>query len=295
MDVLADHALELGARALSAAREHNVGRWDAAVALLRPARTVWCTGVGKSAIAAQKLAATLRSFGRAAHALHPVDALHGDAGAFVEGDVVVAFSVSGHTAELLRLLRGCPLPVVAVTDPASPLAALAAATLDARVEAEAGGDAPTTSFLVACALGDVLALAVRDGGALVHPAGLLGLRQRRVRELMVPPPLVPRHAPLAACIPALGHGAVLVAGGGVFTDGDLRRAVGADPGALARPVGELCTPEPVTVGVDDPASVALDRMERRASQLSVLPVVDDAGRYVGLVRLHDLVRAGLGA
>lgn len=290
-----DEVLERGAAALLAARAANRERWPAAVAILAPAGTIWCAGVGKSGIVAAKLAATLRSFGRAAHALHPVDALHGDAGALAEGDVLVAISASGHTAELLRLLRGCPLPVVAITSPGSPLAALAAAVLDGSVPAEAGGDAPTTSFLVAAALGDALALALRAERPLRHPAGFLGLAQRPVRELMVPPPLVAADTPLAACIPHLGHGAVLVHGGGVFTDGDLRRAVGADPAALGRPVGALCTRTPVTVGQDEPASVALDRMERRASQLSVLPVVDAAGAYVGLVRLHDLVRAGLGA
>lgn len=290
-----DEVLELGARALLAARDHNRDRWAATCAVLAPATTIWCVGLGKSGIVAQKLSATLSSFGRAAHALHPVDALHGDAGAMGAGDAIVAISASGHTAEVLRFLRGMPLPIVAVTDPQSPLAALATATLDARVETEAGGDAPVTSFLVASALADALALQLRDDGRLLHPGGFVGLGQRLVASLMRPPPLVPGTLTVAACIPHLGDGAVLVEGGGIFTDGDLRRAVGADHAALARPVGELCTRAPVTVRATDPASAALDRMERRTSQLSVLPVVDEGGNYVGLVRLHDLVRAGLGA
>ncbi|MSQ03146.1 MAG: SIS domain-containing protein [Myxococcales bacterium] len=290
-----DEVFELGARALLAARDHNRERWAAAHALLAPATALWCVGLGKSGIVAQKLSTTLRSFGRTAHALHPVDALHGDAGAMGTNDAIVAISSSGHTTEVLRFLRGSPLPIVALTDPVSPLAALASATLDARVLSEAGGDAPMTSFLVACALADALALQLRDGGRLAHPGGFVGLGQRSAESLMRPPRLVPGSLTVAACIPHLGDGAVLVEGGGIFTDGDLRRAVGADPGALSRPVSELCTREPVTVRVGEPASLALDRMERRSSQLTVLPVVDESGAYVGLVRLHDLVRAGLGA
>jgi arabinose-5-phosphate isomerase len=288
-------SFRVGADSLLRAEARNADRWEAAEAALAPAQAIWCTGVGKSGLVAQKLAATLRSFGRPAHFLHPVDALHGDAGALGEADALLAISASGHTAELLRLLRGQPLPLVAVTAPGSPLAALATAVLDASVEEEAGGDAPLTSYLVATALVDALALRLRPGATLVHPGGFLGLRGRPVSSLMRLPPLVPPSAPLSACIPHLGHGAVLVEGGGIFTDGDLRRAVGTDPAALGRPVGELCTRAPVTVGVDEPASVALDRMERRDGQLSVLPVVDARGVYVGLVRLHDLVRAGMGA
>lgn len=290
-----DEVLELGADALRRSAALNRGRWDDAVALLAPASTIWCLGLGKSAFVAQKLAATLRSFGRAAHALHPVDALHGDAGALAEGDALVAISASGHTEELLRLLRGSPLPLVAITAPDSPLAVLAGAVLDASVEVEAGGQAPVTSFTVAVALADALALQLRPGEALVHPGGFLGLSGRSVRSLMLTPPMVAADVPVAACIARLAMGAVLLEGGGIFTDGDLRRAVGADVAALNRPVGDYATRTPVTVGADEPASVALDRMERRSSQLSVLPVVDNAGAYVGLIRLHDLVRAGLGA
>ncbi len=290
-----DEVFELGANALLAARDHNRERWGPARAILAPAKTIWCVGLGKSGIVAHKLSATLKSFGRAAHTLHPVDALHGDAGAMGAEDALVAISASGHTAEILRFLRGSPLPIVALTDPGSPLAALATATLDASVESEAGGDAPVTSFLVASALADALALQLRDDGGLNHPGGFVGLGQRLVASLMRPAPLVTATLTVAGCIPHLHDGAVLIEGGGIFTDGDLRRAVGADPAALSRPVGELCTREPVTVRATDPASLALDRMERRSSQLSVLPVVDEGGRYVGLVRLHDLVRAGLGA
>ncbi len=285
----------VGADALLRAEARNLSRWAAVEAALAPAAAIWCTGLGKSGLVARKLAATLSSFGRPAHFLHPVEALHGDAGALGEADAIVAISASGHTAELIRLLHNQPLPLVSVAPLGSPLTNLASAALDAGVEEEAGGDAPITSYLVATALVDALALRLRPGSTLIHPGGFLGLRGRSVRNLMRAPPLVAATASVASCIPFLIDGAVLIVGGGIFTDGDLRRVVGADPGVLQRPVGEVCTREPVTVGVEEPASHALDRMERRDGQLAVLPVVDDAGAYVGLLRLHDLVRAGMGA
>lgn len=289
-----DEVLALAAQAIQLASARNAARWEPAVRALSPASAIWCTGLGKSGLVAQKLAATLRSFGRPAHFLHPVEALHGDAGGLTEDDALVAISASGRTGELLRLLRDTPLPLVAITIPTTPLGGLAIATLDASVDTEAGGLAPITSFLVATALADTLALQLRVGDALVHRGGYLGLAGRTVRSLMQPAPMVGRTLSVAEVIPRLGHGAVLLEGGGLFTDGDLRRAVGADPLALGRPVVEFATATPVTIRADERASVALDLMERRASQLSVLPVVDSAGHYVGLLRLHDLVRAGLG-
>ena len=290
-----DEVLELAVAALRRTAELNRDRWSAAVAALAPAPTIWSTGLGKSAFVAQKFAATLRSFGRAAHFLHPVDALHGDGGVIAPTDAIVAVSASGHTQELIRFLNGISLPVVALTRPGTAVADRATAVLDASVEGEAGGLAPVTSYAVAVALADTLALQLRPANALLHPGGHVGLAGRRVGSLMVPAPLVGPDMLVSACIPLLQHGAVLLVGGGIFSDGDLRRAVGADAAALGRPVRNFATRAPVTVAEGDPASTALERMERRSSQLSVLPVVDASGEYVGLLRLHDLVRAGLGA
>jgi arabinose-5-phosphate isomerase len=147
-----------------------------------------------------------------------------------------------------------------------------------------------TSFVVATTIVDAVALQL--GGQVRHPGGYIGAMSRPVKDYMLPPPIVAESTPIREVIPALGHGAVLIDTGGIFTDGDLRRAAGA--GRLEGPVGASCTRTPVTVEEDEPARVALERMERRASQISVLPVVG-RGRYVGIVRLHDLVRAGLGA
>ena len=287
--------LLVAADALRLAHARNLDRWASATAAVGGAGTVWATGLGKSALVARKFAASATSFGRSAHFLHPVEALHGDAGSVRGGDVLLAVSASGRTAEVLRVVRELAVPVVSVCPAESPLAGLSTAVLDASVDVEAGGEAPSTSFLVAMALVEGLVLSMRPAGGLHHPGGFIGLSRRPVRELMLPPPLVERDRSLLSCIPLLGCGAVLVVGGGIFTDGDLRRLVGRDAGALEKRVGDVCTSSPVSVRDDESCALALDRMERRGSQLSVLPVVDAAGHYVGLVRLHDLVRAGLGA
>lgn len=286
-----DVFFDAAAQALVAAKLANRDRWAPAVALVANADVAWCTGIGKSGLVARKLAGTLGSLGRRAVFLHPVEALHGDSGSVRPTDVVVAVSQSGHTAEVLRVVGALQVPTLALTRPGSPLATIATAVLDTDVPFEAGGSLPATAFTVATTVADALAFSL--GGELRHPGGYIGAMARPVRDFMLPAPLVPRDTPVVDLIARLGAGAVLVEGGGIFTDGDLRRAVGRSPGALARPVSELCTSSPVTVQASDPARVALERMERRDSQISVLPVVED-GAYVGLVRLHDLVRAGFG-
>lgn len=286
-----DAVIAAAVEALEAAGRSNHAAWAPAVEVLSGVDVIWCSGVGKSGIVAQKLAGTLASLGRRALFLHPVEALHGDGGAVRSTDALVAVSQSGHTAELLRLVAVLGLPVVALTRAGSPLAGLAQAVIDTTVPHEAGGALPATSFTVAATLGDALAFSL--GGEVLHPGGYIGAMSRPVRAFMLPAPVVAPDTRVLDVIPRLGSGAVLLAGGGIFTDGDLRRAVGRSPEALHQPVGAFATRDPVTVGADEPARTALERMERRASQIAVLPVVD-GGAYVGLVRLHDLVRAGLG-
>lgn len=300
-----DSPLLIAADALRVADARNANRWDAATAVLVGAGAVWATGLGKSALVARKFAASATSFGHRATFLHPVEALHGDAGSVRTGDALLAISASGRTPEVVRVARDLGVPVIGVCPVESPLADLATAVLDATVAVEAGGEAPSTSFMVAMGLVEALVLSWRPPGKLHHPGGLIGLSRRAVREVMLPPPLVSRESTLLSCIPLLGLGAVLVEGGGIFTDGDLRRLVGAaacrprtgvaETDVLSGKVGESCTRSPVTVGEHESCALALDRMERRSSQLSVLPVVNAAGSYVGLLRLHDLVRIGMGA
>jgi arabinose-5-phosphate isomerase len=278
------------------------------------------TGIGKSGFIARKIAATLTSTGTRAVFLHPSDALHGDIGIVHSSDVVVVLSNSGETDEILGMLpylkhRGVPL-IAIVGNVNSTVARNADAVLDASVDKETCpfNLAPTASTTVALAIGDALALTVMqmkgltpEDFALNHPAGRLGKRLTlKVSDLMRTGDENPTVSPLASWLEVVsaitrgGLGAVNVvtdAGilAGIITDGDLRRAVQnsvrADFGKLT--AEGLMTNNPITITPDELAYTALQLMENRPSQISVLPVVDGERRSVGLLRLHDLVRSGL--
>lgn len=277
-------------------------------------------GVGKSGNVAQKIAATLTSTGTPAVYLHPSDALHGGLGVVARGDVVIVVSNSGETDEILAMLpflKHREVPLVAVVgNLQSSLAARADVVLDAGVEKEACplNLAPTTSTTVALAIGDALALTLMqykrltpEEFALNHPAGRLGKRlMLKVGDLMhggAQSPTVKVDATLLEAVRAIsrgGLGAVNVVDEdqrleGVITDGDLRRALERtrpeDLGALA--CSEIMTRRPCVTMPDALAYAALQMMENRPSQISVLPVVDSEGRSVGLLRLHDIIRSGL--
>ncbi|HEX8069849.1 MAG TPA: KpsF/GutQ family sugar-phosphate isomerase [Pyrinomonadaceae bacterium] len=294
---------------------------ERALALLRECGgKIVLVGVGKSGNVAQKIAATLTSTGTTAVYLHPSDALHGGLGIVSADDVVVVVSYSGETDEILAMLpylKHRRVPVVALTgNLRSTLAARSAVVLDASVEREACplGLAPTTSTTVALALGDALAIALMqckeltpEAFALNHPAGQLGRRLTlRVSDVMhgaAQNPTVAPDAPLLDVVRAISRGGlgavnVVDAGGalaGIITDGDLRRTL--ERGALADlarlDAAAVMTRTPVTTTPDTLAYAALRAMEERPSQISVLPVVDERGACVGLVRLHDIVRNGL--
>jgi len=278
-------------------------------------------GVGKSGIVARKIAATFTSTGTSAVYLHPSDGLHGDLGIVTAGDVAMALSNSGETDELIALLpylKHRDVPLIAVVGSLrSTLARSADVALDAAVEQEACpfNLAPTTSTTVALALGDALAITLMqlkgltpEDFALNHPAGRLGKRlSLKVFDLMhggADNPLISPQASWIEVVTAIsrgGLGAVSVVGGGerlvgIITDGDLRRAVQqvAPEKISGLRAEQIMTPEPVTVATGLLAYSALQLMENRPSQISVLPVVDDQdGRCVGLLRLHDIVRNGL--
>lgn len=278
------------------------------------------TGAGTSGIIARKIVATLTSTGTPAAFLHPSDALHGGLGAVGAGDVVVAISNSGETGEVLALLpylRNRTVPVVAIVGQLrSTLAGAADVALDAAAEREVCpfNLAPTSSTTVAVAVGDALAVTLLqvkgltpEAFALNHPSGRLGRRLTlRVADLMhggERTPAVGRDASWLDVVSAIGDGglgavAVLAPDGallGIVTDGDLRRALRkTDPAALTGvTAASIMTADPVTVGPQVLAYDALQRMEDRPSQISVLPVVDGARRCMGVVRLHDIVRAGV--
>lgn len=278
------------------------------------------TGIGKSGFIARKVAATLTSTGTRAVFLHPSDALHGDLGIVDFSDVVVLLSNSGETDEILVMLpylkhRAVPL-IAIVGNLNSTLARNADAVLDASVDKETCpfNLAPTASTTVALAIGDALALTVMqikgltpEDFALNHPAGRLGKRLTlKVADLMRTGADNPTVSPTASWLEVVssitrgGLGAVNVVNdegilSGIITDGDLRRAIQkGNPAELGDLNAEvIMTRNPVTVTPNELAYTALQLMENRPSQISVLPVVSDGRRSVGLLRLHDLVRSGL--
>jgi arabinose-5-phosphate isomerase len=273
------------------------------------------SGMGKSGHVARKIAATLASTGTPALFVHPAEASHGDLGMIVAGDAVLALSNSGETAELADLVahtRRFTLPLVAIT--ASPGSALARAAdvaliLPKATEACPMGLAPTTSTTMQVALGDAIAIALltRRGFTTadfrqIHPGGRLGARLRRVRELMhggSAMPLAPPEMKMAAALVLMTEkrfGCLGVAGAdgaltGIITDGDLRRAMGPD--LLSRKVGDIMTPSPRTIGPDALAGEALHLMNANERPVTTLFVVDAKGRPLGILHVHDLLRAGV--
>jgi arabinose-5-phosphate isomerase len=268
------------------------------------------TGMGKSGIIAQKIAATLSSTGSPALFLHPAEAVHGDVGVLMPGDVVIALSASGETEEILRLLtvvkrKGDAL-VSFCCNLESTLAAVSDVALDCGVEREACGLnlAPTASTTTMLALGDALAIAVSlkkgfraEDFAELHPGGKLGKQLAKVRELMHGGDAVPVVAPSTPMTDViyemsskkLGMTTVQESGRlrGVISDGDLRRLLEREGGAaLSRSAGEAMNAAPRTIGAEELAAKALAILEER--KITSLIVVDAEGRVEGVVHLHDL-------
>ena len=282
------------------------------------------TGMGKSGIIARKIAATLSSTGTPALFLHPVEAVHGDLGMVVRGDVVLALSASGETEEILRLLatlKRLQVPLIALTcdeiqekaagrsarsTQPSTLAAAADVALDCSVAKEACslGLAPTASTTTMLALGDALAMTVADKRgfkeedfANLHPGGKLGKRLARVESLMHSGDAVPRVTPKTKMpdviyemsrkklgVTAVVEGDKLV---GVISDGDLRRLLekrGKD--ALDLTAGECMTRNAKTIAAKEFAAAALAMMEEK--KITSLAVVDGKRKLEGIVHLHDL-------
>lgn len=306
--------LLLEADAIRAVAERLGPPFAAAVRLLAGvAGRVIVSGVGKSGLIARKIAATLTSTGTAASYLHPVDSLHGDLGIVGRDDVAVLLSKSGATDELFGLveqLKRLGVPIIALTGGLdSPLARAATVVLDAGVAEEACPEtlAPTASTTVALALGDALAVTLlelkgfrREQFAALHPGGALGRRLLlRVQDVMVTgdlPVLAPER-PMRECVVLLAEkrGTVAVANGtgtllGVVTAGDLTRLMERTDTFLDVPVQDVMTPTPKTATASELASAAVARMEQHG--VMALPVVDDARHIVGMVHLHDLMRAG---
>jgi arabinose-5-phosphate isomerase len=309
--------LEIEAAAIREVASRLDGAFDRAVDLLLGCTgRVVVTGMGKSGLIGQKLSATLSSTGTPSLFLHPAEAIHGDIGRIVKGDVVLALSHSGETEELLVLLpvlKRLATPVVAITgQPKSTLAAAADVHLDASIREEACplGLAPTASTTAALALGDALAMTLierrgftPEDFAVLHPGGRLGKKLLRVEDVMHTGDQAPRVAPATGMKDVLfemtkkrlgmttvvdGDGRLL----GLVSDGDLRRQIERHGyGLLDRTAVECMTPRPLTIARRALATEALAMMEAR--KITSLPVTDGEGRVEGVVHLHDLWKTQL--
>ncbi len=286
--------------------------FDRAVAtLLACAGRVVVTGMGKSGIIAQKISATLASTGTPSLFLHPAEAIHGDLGRIVKGDVLLAVSNSGDTGEILALVpwvKRLGSPVVALTGkPHSPLAQAADVHLDVEVRAEACplGLAPTASTTAALAMGDALCMALLERRgftvedfAVLHPGGRLGKKLLRVEDLMHTGDAIPRVGPATRMKDVLfemtrkrlGLTTVTEEDGrllGIISDGDLRRQMERHGyGLLDRQAAECMTRDPVLIDRRELATTALDVLESR--KITSLLVTDAQGRVDGVLHLHDL-------
>jgi len=309
---VARKVLEIEAEAIRELIPRLDDRFDAAVdLLLRCVGRVVVTGMGKSGIIAQKISATLSSTGTPSLYLHPADAIHGDLGRIVKGDVVLAVSHGGTTQEILALVpqvKRLASALVAMTgNPRSPLAAAADVHLDVSIREEACplGLAPTASTTAALALGDALSMAILerrgftvDDFAALHPGGHLGRRLVRVEDLMHTGDQVPRVAPdtkmkdvlFEMTRKRLGLTTVAELGGallGLISDGDLRRQMERHGYTLLdRTASECMTKDPVTVSRRALASQALEVMETR--KITALVVASEEGLLEGVLHLHDL-------
>ncbi|HUP63101.1 MAG TPA: KpsF/GutQ family sugar-phosphate isomerase [Thermoanaerobaculia bacterium] len=307
----AKRVLEVEAAAILGIIQHLDHTFAGAVEMIATCNgRVVTMGVGKSGIICKKISATLASTGTPSFFMHPTEAIHGDLGMLVRGDVVLAISNSGETEELIRLLpsiKRVGSEIVAITgNPASTLARGADFHLSAAISKEACplGLAPTASTTATLALGDALAMAllVRRGFkeqdfAFLHPGGKLGKRFLRVADLMhrdAEVPVVLETTSMHDVIYEMskkGFGITAVVDGGnvmqgVISDGDLRRLLQRDEQVLRLAAADAMKRDPITISATELASAALQIMEER--KITSLFIVDDGQRVEGIIHIHDL-------
>lgn len=312
----AKEVLRIEEQGLAAVRERIGEEFVQAVEAIMssPGRLV-ITGIGKSGIVGQKISATLNSTGTPSFFLHPVEAMHGDLGMVMQGDVILAISYSGETAELNSLLvslkeRGNK--IIAMTGgKTSSLAAAADIVLDIRVPKEACplGLAPTASTTATLAMGDALSVVLLNRKKfqvadfrLNHPGGSLGQRLKvKVTEVMLAGENIPRVSSADSAADAIrvlnekNNGAVLVIDkdneiAGIITDGDVRRAVINMQGFATLTAAELMTVKPICIDGEQLAADALSVMQKY--EITALPIVDRGNKLVGLLHLHNLLGKG---
>jgi len=311
-------AMQIEAQAILAASARLEENLPRAVELIasHPGKLI-VTGIGKSGHVARKIAATLQSTGTPAVFLHPAEAAHGDLGVCQRGDPVLMISKSGCTGELIELIP--PLRELGATligilgNPKSPLAREMDLVFDASVQREAdpGGFTPTSSSVVALALGHALAVALMEARGFTadhfsqfHAGGQLGRRLRlRVKDVMhsgdevawVAPGDSLKQVVIAMSERALGAACVIGPGSafaGLITDGDVRRAFQAHDDIRELAASDVMTKSPVSVSPEALLHDALCLMEERPSQISVLPVLD-GDLCLGLIRLHDIHQSSI--
>lgn len=296
---------------------------DVLEAGLRAGGKLVLSGVGKSGNVAQKVTATLTSTGSTAVFLHPTEALHGDLGLLRPMDTLVLFSNSGSSEELLGLIPVarplCKAIVGIFGNPQGHLARFVDVVVGASISTEACPHnlAPTASSTLAMALGDAIALGLQqrlgfgpDHFAKLHPGGRLGKRLLTlVKDVMHREDAIAMLSPdtpveqVVMALTNYRHSGVCIVDGktpsgkqklvGIISEGDIRRALGKKEAFFKLVAKDLMTKQPTVIKAENKAADALQVMEQRPFQLSFLPVVDNEGACVGLVRIHDLVLAGL--
>lgn len=296
------------------------GQFEEAVHLIEQAEgRVVLTGMGKSGHIARKVAATMASTGTPAFFLHPAEGLHGDLGMVTADDVVVAYSNSGETAEVLNILPSLKrigaklIAVVGKTE--STLAKNADVVLDAGVakEADSLGLAPTSSTTAALALGDALAVCLMerhhftaDNFAVFHPGGSLGKKLLLTVEMVMHKgdenPLISENSSVKDALFVMtdkGLGAVSVVDSegrlqGLMTDGDVRRGLEKGVNFLSLPVKDVMTAHPHVIHKERLAVEGLHLMEEhKPHPITVLPVTDEEGRAIGMIHITDLLKQGV--
>jgi arabinose-5-phosphate isomerase len=309
--------LDIEARAVQALVQRLDGGFTKAVDLLYECKgKVVVSGMGKSGLIGQKIAATMASTGTPSFFLHPAEGLHGDLGMVARGDVLIAISNSGETQEILQLLpfmERMAIPVMAIVGRmTSTLAKNSTVALDVSVAEEACpmGLAPTASTTATLAMGDALAVALLEKRgfkeqdfAQFHPGGTLGRRLLvKVRDVMhkgqempqVQETVLGSVAILEMSAKKLGMTTVVDRAGalaGIITDGDLRRFLQQGGDFSKTTAGSLASRRPKLIGPDELAAKAVEMMERYA--ITTLVVLDNAKRIVGVVHLHDLLKHGI--
>jgi arabinose-5-phosphate isomerase len=309
--------LDIEARAIAGLIERLDHRFTEAVDLLYDCTgKVVVTGMGKSGLIGQKIAATLASTGTPAFFLHPAEGIHGDLGMLARRDALLAISNSGETEEVLKLLpfvKRLNIAVIALTGRAqSTLAKNSEVVLDVSVSEEACpmGLAPTASTTATLAMGDALAIALlqkrglkEEDFAQFHPGGTIGRRLLlKVRDLMHHGEAIPRIGHRATAREAILEmtgkklGMTTVVDGqeqllGVITDGDLRRFLEKGADLTHTSAGDLASKNPKTIGPDELAARAVQIMEQYA--ITSLVVLEDGRRIAGVIHLHDLLKSGV--